>query len=263
MYLWWLTSFLFNNLLRFSISTGILRYFTQVLNILSHYCTCIRVICVDNMVDVLRERFSISIDILNRSCWATSLFGVRYLLWSLLQSLIELYLLRIECLLHLTLMNYLDFLGLSSILNLNFLWHWLLLNHIFLIILFDQIIIQNFNGWILNEKIVNVVIIYDISNIWLYLLHLWGLLHYLLLGSNLSSHLVNSSLLVKVFFHYFIINWNLLINLELWVILLVVRISINNRIILLRDIIILVLMTINWLIVLNSILLLWLVINLL
>ena len=160
-------------------------------------------------------------------------------------------------------MNYLDFLGLSSILNLNLLWHWLLLNHIFLIILFDQIIIQNFNGWILNEKIVNVVIIYDISNIWLYLLHLWGLLHYLLLGSNLSSHLVNSSLLVKVFFHYFIINWNLLINLELWIILLVMSISINNRIILLRDIIILVLMTINWLIVLNSILLLWLVINLL
>jgi hypothetical protein len=193
----WFTSFLLYDLLGLSICTSVLRNFTQILNILGINSTCIRIISVYNVINIWWEWFSISINVLSWSSWAASLLRIGKWSWCLLQSLIQLDLLRIKSLLNLSLMDYLYFLRFSSVLNLILLWHrLLLLLHLLSVILLCYVIIQYFNRWILNEEVINVIVINDVCYIRLNLLHLTRCLYKLLLSIHLSCYLVNSSLFI-------------------------------------------------------------------
>lgn len=98
-----------------------------------------------------------------------------------------------------------------SILYLNLLWYSLVLQ--LGLLLSVSIVIQEINGRrVLNEKVINIVVIYNVCYVWLHLLHLWSRLYHLLLGTHLCCDLMNPSLLIQILPHQFIVHWHLLIG---------------------------------------------------
>lgn len=170
------------------------------------------------------KRVCISMYILSWSSWTTSLFvHIRILyrvcignvLSILLKFLTKLNLLRIESLLYGCLVKSLLLLLHRHLLLSHLLWivisdswcYFLCINLLrFIIITYFCRVCNKIKWRILNEKVIYVIIVNDICNVWLYLLHLCRSVHISLICSNLSRHLMYFSLFFQIFTHHFSIK---------------------------------------------------------